>query len=282
MDRVEFLYLNDPTGSRPPPGLGSPQQTSAPVAIPNIYYTNRNPSYRLTSPTMSTESSASMSPSSISESLTQVSSGSSASTAPSLNGVPPWHARQPNNLDFAYDLPCEFAIIGCGLRFRLEQFENWISHTASHFVGFSPPPKAICTFCDDHDGIFENYSDPLANWRQRMFHIGAHYAGGMQYENLRPDYFVIDYMWRNHLLSPEDYDWAIKHTERKHCDGLVAVGHKTKEMRRKEERSHEQRHNLDWERRKIKREKGIGKGKGKDTHQSAQISRNQLPPYIQQ
>jgi len=117
-----------------------------------------------------------------------------------------------------------------------------------------------------------------------MLHIGAHYAGGMQYEQLRPDYFVIDYMWQNALLSRGDYERAIKYTERKHCDGLVAVGYKTNEMRRKEERGLEQRHNLGREKRQIKREKGTGKGKekGKDTRQSSQIFRNQVQPYVRQ
>jgi hypothetical protein len=86
----------------------------------------------------------------------------------------------------------------------------------------------------------------------------------------------------NNLLSPEDYKWAIKHTERKDCDGLVPVGHKTKEMRRKEEKSHEQKHNLDLERRKMKREKVTSKGKERGTRQSSQIFRNQLPPCVQQ
>jgi hypothetical protein len=285
MDRVKFLYLNDPTNRRPPPGFGSPQQTSASFAIPNSYYTNRTPSYPLTSPTISTGSTFSTSPSSNSESLSWGSSQCSASTAPSLNRTPPWHA---NNLNYAYDLPCEFAILGCEIQFPPGQFESWISHTLSHFGvgagGDKLPPKAICTFCDDRDGVFENYRDPLANWRQRMLHIGAHYAGGMQYEQLRPDYFVIDYMWQNALLSCEDYELARKYTERKHCDGLVAVGHKTKEMRRKEERSLEDRHNLDQEKRQMKREKVSGKEKekGKDTRQSSQIFRNPVQPYVQQ
>jgi hypothetical protein len=109
-----------------------------------------------------------------------------------------------------------------------------------------------------------------------MLHIGAHYASGMQYEQLRPDYFVIDYMWQNGLLSSRAYGQAMNYTERKPVDGLVAVGHKTKEMRRKEERSREQRHNLDWEKRQMKREKATckGKEKGKDTRHSSQIFRN--------
>jgi hypothetical protein len=109
-----------------------------------------------------------------------------------------------------------------------------------------------------------------------MLHIGAHYADGMQYGQLRPDYFVIDYMWHNALLSLEDYELARKYTERKYVDGLVAVGHKTKEMRRKEERSLEHRDNLDREKRQMKREKGRSKGKekGRDTRQSPQIFRN--------
>jgi hypothetical protein len=96
-----------------------------------------------------------------------------------------------------------------------------------------------------------------------MLHIGAHYAGGMQYEQLRPDYFVIDYMWQNALLSRRDYEQAMNYTERKYVDGLVAVGHKTKEMRSKEGRSLEHRHNLDREKRQMKREKETGKGKEK-------------------
>jgi hypothetical protein len=171
-------------------------------------------------------------------------------------------------------LPCDFEITGCQIQFPPEQFESWISHTISHFgIGAKPPPKAICSFCDGRDSVFENYRDPLANWRQRMLHIGAHYASDMQYEQLRPDYFVIDYMWQNRLLSPTEYGLAMNYTERKYVDGLVAVGHKTKEMRRKEERSLEQRHNLDREKRQIRREKGTsrGKGKGKDTRQSSQI-----------
>jgi hypothetical protein len=172
-----------------------------------------------------------------------------------------------DSLNYTYHLPCEFAILGCDLQFPPERFESWILHTLSHFgVNVKPPPKAICTFCDDRDGVFENYIDPLANWRQRMLHIGAHYAGGMQYEQLRPDYFVIDHMWQNGLPSPRDYAQAMEYTERKYIDGLVAVGHKTKEMRRKEERSLEDRHNLDREKRQMKREKGTGRArKGEGT-----------------
>ena len=113
-----------------------------------------------------------------------------------------------------------------------------------------------------------------------MLHIGAHYAGGMLYEQWRPDYFVIDYMRQNALLSHRDYEQAIKYTaaERPDYDGLVAVRHKTKEMRRKEEKSLEQRHNLDREKRQMKREKGtgIGKEKGKGARQSSQ---SQVRPY---
>ena len=99
-----------------------------------------------------------------------------------------------------------------------------------------------------------------------MLHIGAHFMEGMQYEQMRPDYFIIDYMWQNALLSRRDYEQAMNYTERKYVDGLVAVGHKTKEMRRKEERSLEDRHNLDREKRQMKREKGTGRArKGEGT-----------------
>jgi hypothetical protein len=67
----------------------------------------------------------------------------------------------------------------------------------------------------------------------------------MQYEQLRPDYFVIDHMWQNGLPSPRDYAQAMEYTERKYIDGLVA---------------------LDREKRQMKREKGTGRArKGEGT-----------------
>ena len=111
-----------------------------------------------------------------------------------------------------------------------------------------------------------------------MLHISAHYAGGMQYEQLRPDYFVIDYMWQNSLLSHEDYELARKYTERKHCLGLS--GDKTEKMRRMEERSLEHRHNLDREKRQMKKEKGTSKSKekGKGTRKALKYSETRPSP----
>jgi hypothetical protein len=81
---------------------------------------------------------------------------------------------------------------------------------------------------------------------------------------MRPDFFVIEYMWMKRIMSEEDYKWATRHSERHGCDGLVDFGYQTSDMKRKQAKALEQRHDLEKEDRHRRREgKGRGKGKGK-------------------
>jgi hypothetical protein len=111
--------------------------------------------------------------------------------------------------NYGFDLPCEFAVIGCDMRFKPEEFESWISHSISHFCGASLPLRASCTFCHEELSSMNNLE---TSWRERMIHIGAHFENGCK--NMPPDHLVIDYMRENGLITDEQYRIATKNTER--------------------------------------------------------------------
>ena len=88
-----------------------------------------------------------------------------------------------------------------------------------------------------------------------MLHIGTHYAEQMQDISLRPDFHVLKYLRQNDLLARKEYENAVKYSERVPCDHLVPAGYRTPEMRRKENKSNEQRHDLGKERRTMRKER---------------------------
>jgi hypothetical protein len=96
-----------------------------------------------------------------------------------------------------------------------------------------------------------------------MFHVADHYRHHSEPEQARPDFWTIDYMLGKKLISEDNYRWALRHTERPSCDGLVPLGYETQEMKIKQERSLRELHDLGKEDRLRRR---IGQpiaGKGK-------------------
>jgi len=167
---------------------------------------------RTTSPSISSvdDHSSDTSAASTRSFLTSTTGPSCASSASSFAAVPPWHESAPTlgklsmfGMGYGYDLPCEFAFMGCSVRFHPEPFEDWISHSLSHFAGVLPPNYSTCTFCEDGGTDFRSFADPEVSWRQRMIHIGSHFAD-CQLNDMRPDPWVIEYMWKNDLISDED------------------------------------------------------------------------------
>ncbi|KAF8856492.1 hypothetical protein BDZ45DRAFT_594235 [Acephala macrosclerotiorum] len=73
-----------------------------------------------------------------------------------------------------------------------------------------------------------------------MYHVAEHFENGQTYEDLRPDFFVVEHMRENGLLSDEDFKFAMQITERPKCDGLVSADFKTPEMRKEEQRVKEE------------------------------------------
>ncbi|KAH6665003.1 hypothetical protein B0J14DRAFT_493107, partial [Halenospora varia] len=134
---------------------------------------------------------------------------------------------------YGYDLPCEFEILGCQIRFDPAYYEQWICHTASHFMG-PLPQKAICLFCDEVS--FESEDDTQSNWRRRMLHIRSHLRDFIPWERIRPDFWIMEQLRANNAISTGDYNQAIQYTERPRCEGLKPVGFKTPEQRSEEGR----------------------------------------------
>jgi hypothetical protein len=226
------------------PGFNIARQDSSPILIP--LSTERRSRRTSTATSSSIDDSDDRSDASI------------PSTAPSSAPSDQPLAAMTN---YGYEFRCPFGFVGCELSFHPTQIDAYISHTTTHFLNHRPPPKTICIFCPQ---TFENPNDRVANWRKRMRHIADHYRRLEGFEHTGPDFFVIEYMRTKGIISSEDYKWATRHTERRYCDSLVDFGHKTPDMKRREARSLEERHDMekdDRNRRRHMASKGKGKGK---------------------
>lgn len=111
-----------------------------------------------------------------------------------------------------------------------------------------------------------------------MIHIGGHYHYQTPHETMRPDFHVLEHLYRNRLLSGAEYDWAMSYTERARCDGMVEEGFQTPEMQDRDrvyardvEKSHEYRHDSRRESRLIREDKG--KSRKSRGHKSSHGSR---------
>ncbi|PVH89348.1 hypothetical protein DL98DRAFT_99832 [Cadophora sp. DSE1049] len=231
-ERIDYLYkyLNDKSAPFTPFGR-LPSQEVVNTSSTSVFGGHSNP-IPTTRPTTSSRSSVgSSSRLKYSDSLSRRSSASSASAAPSIHLAPPWHPNPPQSMsriDYTYNLPCEFAEINdCGIVFNPEQWAEWIRHEASHFVEIGPPQTSACIFCD-HDN-FES-------WEDRMVHIGSHYHANARLEHSRPDFFVIEQLYRGNMLTKREFDGYMDYTERPDCGNLVEHGYKTPEMEAREQR----------------------------------------------
>ena len=237
-------FLSDADGVRGP-GYSDVQKTCHDnlysTAALDAFPTTDGNKTSLTSPTLSHSStiSSSSSQSDVSSLRSSLSSGTSASQIPRTNPLLNLDEQIANmSLDYNYDLPCEFHFIGCNVRFHPENFEAWYSHTTSHFLHHEPPPYSICVFCDEGNACFraDEDNDRYTTWRNRLLHITGHLADGKTLEDVRPDYFLIDYMRNLGLVTQHDYACAVSFTERPFCIGLVPLGYETDEMKRRKAR----------------------------------------------
>lgn len=112
-----------------------------------------------------------------------------------------------------------------------------------------------------------------------MIHIGSHYQDNAVFNNSRPDYFVIEELYRGKLLSKDTFGYLMSYTERPPCDNLVEYGFKPPVVEEREQRQRaeplrrqKEKYGKDLARedRQMRRESG-GKGKGRSerTHRSS-------------
>lgn len=268
-DRVQFLYF-ERTDERTYFGSSIPRVSSpTELASEEYYYTRTLPT------SISDESTASSDfKYHISFTSSRKRTGSSTSTAASTASrhFTPTLDQQllTTPYDYGYDLPCEFMFLGCYLRFHATQYDAWVTHSMSHFCKRPPPPKVVCTICDNgDDACFERNGDARSNWRERMSHISEHFERRDVINHIRPDYFVIKYMKSNNLISKEDYEYAMQYTERPGIDGLLPLGSPIPGHHPKRDVKQEQ-YDLVKERRKMKELSWKRKtGQGKRTYGSS-------------
>lgn len=192
---------------------------------------------------------------------------SSISSSSSRDSVDVQQGPLPPNT-YGYTLPCLFSFIECGLEFHPLEVDAWIAHSASHFGSEAPPSQTVCAFCDGDNGRFETIARERPRrwaWRERMLHIRTHLVNLEPPESMRPDFFVIQYMWDKRLITQKDYTDLMSYTERPGCSDTLPLGSKIPKMIMDEERSTRQPHDLERERRQQKREKR-DKEKIKETH----------------
>ncbi|KAI9795462.1 MAG: hypothetical protein M1835_005694 [Candelina submexicana] len=106
-----------------------------------------------------------------------------------------------------YIFGCPFSFLDCHLAFP--SFNDWVSHSLSHFGGFAPPTHALCAFCDD---TFDD-DDGVRCWQNRMHHVADHHLAGFTVQMARPDYHLFRYLRSRGLMTQEDFRHLCEHSE---------------------------------------------------------------------
>jgi hypothetical protein len=68
-----------------------------------------------------------------------------------------------------------------------------------------------------------------------MSHIADHFETGEPIENSRPDFYVINDMWKKGFMSEDDHDKCMRGSERPRVDGLMPLDWEPEEIKAKRE-----------------------------------------------
>ncbi|KAL3422423.1 hypothetical protein PVAG01_06579 [Phlyctema vagabunda] len=197
-----------------------------------------------------------------------VSAASTASTAPTDHPTRVMELPQPESNPSLGDnirLPCEFVCLGCNVDFPLSDVEAWISHSESHFTPYNPPTKAICTICDEDTAHFEDESDPLWSWRDRMLHIREHFIDSSSSPRFRPDFWVLDFLRQIGHMTQEEYDYLNTYDERPYMENVHPLGYQPPQVAKKAYKQSKVPHDMAKEEREWRR----SMSKGKTAHRSS-------------
>ena len=95
-------------------------------------------------------------------------------------------------------LECPFGFLACSQRFQ--SYEDWYTHSLTHFGGIDPPHHNQCCFCDKKFYA----SRGKESWRQRSEHVAMHHQMGHSLAHARVDFNLYQYLWRERLVSSAD------------------------------------------------------------------------------
>ncbi|KAK8087017.1 hypothetical protein PG994_001991 [Apiospora phragmitis] len=177
---------------------------------------------------------------------------STASTVPSVINA---HAtiNPPNNPQLR--LPCEYARLGlCSETFGPEETDFWEYHIGLEHLQYNLPPRCICWFCDQEFSSEDHDGDRNHNFHLRLDHISDHIIHeGLGAQQMRPDYFLLEHMYRNGLLEAPHYQRECRYTEGPTASGIVEYNYTPPERRRARELESRVYHDNDKEERHRRR-----------------------------
>lgn len=93
-------------------------------------------------------------------------------------------------------------------------------------MGKNFPAHCICWFCNrEYIAQSNSAADRWASYQARMHHIARHFrTQGFRANQIRPDYFFLDYIYRHGLIRDEEYRHAINLHELEQVPGLHEAG----------------------------------------------------------
>ncbi|MCJ1480078.1 hypothetical protein MMC06_000232 [Schaereria dolodes] len=94
---------------------------------------------------------------------------------------------------------CPFHFLYCLMSFL--NFNEWLSHSLTHFNGVEPPRSNTCYFCEMR---FEA-SSGRRSWKMLLEHVEMHHALGHTLAHARPNFELHQYLWHKGLIEPADY-----------------------------------------------------------------------------
>jgi hypothetical protein len=161
------------------------------------------------------------------------------STAPTINSVFVAHATNDAPYNPECVLPCEYAPLGlCNETFQPGEFEVWEDHIVRQHLRYQIPDRCICWFCDQEFSSEEHNVDVRYNFFRRLEHIREHIIHDVRsVRHMRPDYFLLEHMYRNSLLPEAHYQQECERSEGPSTAGIVKHNFKPPERQREEELS---------------------------------------------
>ncbi|KAK7983277.1 kinesin-domain-containing protein [Apiospora arundinis] len=134
-------------------------------------------------------------------------------------------------------LPCEYAPLGlCNETFHPGEFGVWENHITRHHLQDQIPDRCICWFCDQEFSSEEHNADVGYNFFRRLEHIREHIIhDGRSIRHMRPDYFLLEHIYRNSLLPEAHYQQECERSEGLSTAGIVKHNFKPPERQSEKE-----------------------------------------------
>ncbi|KAF5025001.1 hypothetical protein F66182_2952 [Fusarium sp. NRRL 66182] len=189
---------------------------------PSLMFSEGGPSTHVGSLNMSANSSSTYMSSCFDRPTVQASSVASAS-------------RQSQQPAAASPLVCEFiGFESCNAVFDWDDEAGWIAHIANYHLNNIFPGVCVCWFCDHKQfrAASPSQADAEACYRKRMHHIAKHFRDGLSWEDMRPDFFLLNHLRAHGLVREDMFQAATEYHEAPQIPDLYPAGWRPEYKRR--------------------------------------------------